>query len=77
MVRRLGEDGEMGTGERTINDYEAQIIRKIFREFSEGHSPKAIAHKLDEDQVPGPLGPNVARYRDPRPQKAWHRGLEQ
>ncbi|WP_262975150.1 recombinase family protein [Roseovarius litoreus] len=56
VVRRLGEDGEMVTGERTINDYEAQIIRKIFREFSEGHSPKAIARKLNEDQVPGPRG---------------------
>ncbi|EDM69985.1 resolvase [Roseobacter sp. AzwK-3b] len=56
VVRRLGEDGEMVTGERTINDHEAQIIRKIFREFSEGHSPKAIARKLNEDQVPGPRG---------------------
>ena len=56
VVRRLGDDGEMVTGERTINDPEAQIIRKIFREFSEGHSPKAIARKLNEDQVPGPRG---------------------
>ncbi|MGQ3488081.1 recombinase family protein [Roseovarius pacificus] len=56
VVRRLGEDGEVVTGERTINDHEAQIIRKIFREFSEGHSPKAIARKLNDDQMPGPRG---------------------
>ncbi|MFB9150962.1 recombinase family protein [Roseovarius ramblicola] len=56
VVRRIGDDGEIVTGERTINEYEAEIIRRIFREFNEGRSPKAIARRLNEDGLPGPRG---------------------
>lgn len=56
VVRRLGEDGLPVTGERTINDDEAAVIRRIFAEFSDGLSPKAIAKKLNADHIPGPSG---------------------
>ncbi|MCE5974928.1 recombinase family protein [Sinirhodobacter sp. WL0062] len=56
VVRRLGPDGLPVTGERTINPTEAAIIRRIFKEFSEGHSPKAIAKRLNAEHVPGPRG---------------------
>ncbi|QPZ89693.1 recombinase family protein [Thioclava electrotropha] len=61
VVRRLGPDGLPVTGERTINPTEAEIIKRIFKEFSEGHSPKAIAKRLNADHVPGPRG---ALWRD-------------
>ncbi|MFD1193810.1 recombinase family protein [Seohaeicola saemankumensis] len=56
VVRRLGEDGLPVTGERTINEDEAALIRRIFTEFSDGLSPKAIARKLNAEHIPGPSG---------------------
>ncbi|MBW4976191.1 recombinase family protein [Roseovarius mucosus] len=60
VVRRLGEDGQPVTGERTINEDAAALIRRIFAEFSDGLSPKAIAKKLNAEHIPGPGG------------KTWH-----
>lgn len=59
----LGEDGERG--ERQLDHSEASIVRKIFRDFSAGVSPKAIAKALNSAGVPGPR-----RRRDARP-AAW------
>lgn len=56
VVRRLGEDGLPVTVERTINADEATLIRRIFQEFSEGLSPKAIAKRLNAESIPGPRG---------------------
>ncbi|MDX8482567.1 recombinase family protein [Mesorhizobium sp. VK24D] len=35
---------------------EADVIRRIFREFASGKSPRAIAVDLNKDGIPGPLG---------------------
>ena len=56
VIRRLGADGELVTGERAVIDTEAEVIRRVFQEFAEGHSPKAIAHRLNADRIPGPRG---------------------
>ncbi|MBR9780961.1 MAG: recombinase family protein [Rhodospirillales bacterium] len=56
VVKRLNSDGEPVTGERRINEAEAEIVRRIFREFSAGKSPKAIAADLNREGVPGPYG---------------------
>ncbi|WP_318527508.1 recombinase family protein [Defluviimonas sp. WL0002] len=56
VVRRLGPDGMPVTGERRIIPEEAAIIRRIFREFASGHSPKAIAKRLNSEKIPGPRG---------------------
>jgi hypothetical protein len=32
------------------------VVRRIFREFSEGRSPRAIAHQLNAEGVPSPRG---------------------
>ncbi len=56
VVRRLGEDGHPVTGERTINEDEAALIQRIFREFSDGVSPRAIAQHLNAENIPGPSG---------------------
>jgi len=56
VVRRINADGSPSTGERSINAAEAGIIRRIFSEFSDGHSPKAIARSLNEQGIAGPRG---------------------
>jgi len=61
VVRRLGPDGLPVTGERAIDPAEADVIRRIFRDFTEGVSPRAIAQRLNAEGVPGPRG---ALWRD-------------
>ena len=56
VVRNVNETGEPERGERSINPEEAGIVRRIFEEFASGKSPKAIAHGLNADHVPGPRG---------------------
>src|SRR5689334_6816771 len=36
-------------GERQIVDHEADVVRRIFREFVDGRSPRAIARQLNAD----------------------------
>src|SRR3984893_9681958 len=48
--------GEPVRGERKINEAEAAIVRRIFREFAVGKSPRAIATDLNRDGIPGPFG---------------------
>jgi DNA invertase Pin-like site-specific DNA recombinase len=43
-------------GGRRINEGEAAIVRRIFTMFANGVSPRAIAHRLNAEQVPGPEG---------------------
>ncbi|UWQ60411.1 recombinase family protein [Leisingera caerulea] len=54
VIRRLGADGLPVNGERRINEAEAAIIRRVFADFAAGHSPKAIAHRLNNEAIPGP-----------------------
>src|SRR5208282_4554942 len=42
-VTKLDAKGEPIRGDRTINEDEAKIVRRIFREFAVGKSPRAIA----------------------------------
>ncbi len=61
VVRRLGADGTPVTGEREIDAAEAAVIRRVFRDFADGLSPRAIAQRLNAEGVPGPRG---ALWRD-------------
>ena len=61
VVRRLGADGTPVTGEREIDAAEAAVIRRVFRDFADGISPRAIAQRLNAEGVPGPRG---ALWRD-------------
>ncbi|MFN3807495.1 recombinase family protein [Asticcacaulis sp.] len=56
VVKRLGADGEPIRGERAINQDEAHVIRRIFKEFADGKSPRAIATDLNKDGITGPMG---------------------
>jgi site-specific DNA recombinase len=55
IVRRL-ENGVVTTGEREIVPGEAAIVRRIFKDYMAGASPKQIAKALNAEGVPGPRG---------------------
>lgn len=56
VVRRISDSGTAVTGERTINDVEADIVRRIFKEYATGRSPKQIVVALNNEGIPGPSG---------------------
>ncbi|MDF3809961.1 MULTISPECIES: recombinase family protein [Rhodopseudomonas] len=56
VVKKLDANGEPLRGDREIVPEEAAIVRRIFREFASGKSPKAIAVDLNREGIPGPLG---------------------
>ena len=55
-VRRATPDDMATTGEREIVPAEAEVVRRIFRDYSAGMSPKAIAKQLNTERCPGPAG---------------------
>ena len=55
IVRRL-ENGLVTTGEREIVPEEAVIVRRIFKDYLAGASPKQIAKALNAKRVRGPRG---------------------
>ena len=50
------EHGELVRGLRAINEAEAAIVRRIFREFIDGRSPIDIATRLNAEGIPSPSG---------------------
>ena len=56
VVKTFDADGEAIRGDRTINKSEAAIITRIFKSYSVGKSPKAIAAHLNAESIPGPRG---------------------
>jgi site-specific DNA recombinase len=44
------------TGDREIVPSEAEVIRRIFRDYAAGVSPKALAKQLNAERCPGPGG---------------------
>jgi site-specific DNA recombinase len=51
-VRRAAHDGG-ATGDREIIPAEAAVIRRIFRDYAAGLSPKALAKQLNAERCPG------------------------
>ena len=56
VVRRFDARGEPIRGERVIDPAEAEVVRRIFREFADGKSPRALARQLNKEGIPGPGG---------------------
>jgi DNA invertase Pin-like site-specific DNA recombinase len=56
VVKSIGASGEPIRGERTIDQAEAEIIRRVFRDFASGHSPRTIARRLNDERIAGPDG---------------------
>ncbi len=56
VVRTMGVDGQHTTGERRVNEAEAEIVRRIFREYAAGRSSRRIALDLNAAGIAGPQG---------------------
>lgn len=56
FLKDLDGNGERIRGDRAINETEADIVRRIFRDYIAGKSPKRIAVELNNDGIPGPGG---------------------
>ena len=48
--------GATGAGERRIKATEAETVRRIFRDYNSGASPRHIARQLNAEGIPGPDG---------------------
>ena len=56
VAKRLDGSGEPIRGEREIVAEEAEIIRRIFRDYAAGLSPPRIVSTLNKSGIPGPDG---------------------
>ncbi len=56
VVRQLDQTGAASRGERTINEAEANTVRRIFAEYLAGKSSRTIAMRLNSEGLPGPQG---------------------
>lgn len=56
VVRQVDTSGEPERGDRAIDPYEAEIVRRIFRDFVAGKSGKRIASDLNREKVRAPGG---------------------
>ncbi len=55
IVKKLDASGEPVRGEREINPAEAAIVKRIFQDYIDGTSPKAIAEQLNREGIPSPM----------------------
>ncbi|HEY0233920.1 MAG TPA: recombinase family protein [Afipia sp.] len=56
VIRQLDARGEPIRGEREIIEEQAEIVRRIFREYVAGKGPQRIAADLNRDGIPSPTG---------------------
>lgn len=56
IIRKLDSQGEPIRGLREINEEQADIVRRIFREYLSGLSGRTIAAGLNRDKIPSPRG---------------------
>ncbi|WP_137899312.1 recombinase family protein [Sphingomonas sp. 2SG] len=55
-ANRIDPNGRPVRGLRAIDEEQAEIVRRIFREYAAGISPRGIAQRLNADGIPGPRG---------------------
>ncbi|MGQ3671005.1 recombinase family protein [Xanthobacter sp. TB0136] len=56
VVRKLDANGESVRGDRTVNEGQANVVRRIFRDYAAGKSAKTIAFALNRESIPAPSG---------------------
>ena len=56
VVATFDAAGEPVRGERTINEAEANVVQRVFRDFASGVSPRTIARRLNAENIPCPSG---------------------
>ena len=55
-VVQFAPDGTPIRGDLVVDEAEANVIRRVFRDYAAGLSPRTIAARLNEESVPGPRG---------------------
>ncbi|WP_309085774.1 recombinase family protein [Chelativorans sp.] len=55
-IHKHDANGELIRGDREIVPEEAEIVRRVFRKFAAGMSPRGIARELNEQGIAGPDG---------------------
>ena len=56
VVKKLDANGEPIRGNRSINKDQAEVVRRIFRDYAAGLSAKKIAFALNKEGIPAPSG---------------------
>lgn len=56
VVKQFASSGEPIRGDRTIDETEAEVVRRIFRDYAAGKSGKRIAAELNRDGIRAPGG---------------------
>ena len=56
VVKQFAANGEPIRGDRTINEVEAAVVRRIFADYIAGKSSRTITFELNKQGVPGPQG---------------------
>ncbi|MBO0128008.1 MULTISPECIES: recombinase family protein [Agrobacterium] len=56
VVKKFDGNGEPVRGDRTINEFQAGVIRRIFHDYAAGKSAKRIAFELNNETIPAPGG---------------------
>ena len=56
VVKQFDARGDPIRGDREIDEAEAMVVRRVFRDFAAGIAPRTIARTLNEEGVPGPGG---------------------
>ena len=56
VIREIDAAGKVTTGERSIVPDEAEVVRRIFRDYVAGKSPRQISIELNAEGVPSPKG---------------------
>jgi site-specific DNA recombinase len=55
VVKKLDDRGEPMRGLREIDEVQADVVRRIFREYASGRSARTIAAGLNRDGIPSPF----------------------
>ena len=56
VVKKFDGNGEAVRGDRIINPIQAEVVRRIFRDYASGKSAKRIAVELNQDGIEAPSG---------------------
>ncbi len=56
VIKKLDGNGEPVRGGRSINEVQAKVVRRIFRDYAAGKSAKKIAFALNREGIPAPSG---------------------
>jgi site-specific DNA recombinase len=56
VIKKLDANGEPVRGDRTVNEPQAEVVRRIFRDYGAGKSGQRIAVELNKDGITAPGG---------------------